>query len=227
MASNDEPIPFTSRLLTKSERRKEDLYIFKSPKLGRNIEVIGPLRLALSLKLDFNPDTTVYVERPRTLLVRNKQIELGFWSREVRGRERFWLVVPATETIQDANKVRQHRHWRDLVDAANEASIGLEFVYESELLAMSTSICCWFHLLPFVQAAQSMLHRHPLRNEVRTVFETISQASFSQIEQALPSFHPADVRAITCDLIHAGELEISTNSSLQTTTIVRRRTAHG
>lgn len=226
MARNDEPIPFTPRLLTKSERRKEDLYIFKSPKLGRNIEVIGPLRFALSLKLDFDPDTTVYVERPRTLMVRNKQIELGFWSREMRGRERFWLVVPATETTQDANKVRQHRHWRDLVDAANEASISLEFVYESDLLAISTSIDCWFHLLPFVQTAVGLAHRHPLRNQIRYVFEMIAQASFSQIELALPSFQPADVRAVVCDLIHAGDLEVSNSGSLQSTTIVRRRPKH-
>ena len=227
MINDDESVPFQPRLLTKSERRKEDLYIFKSPKLGRNVEILQPLRLALALRFDFDPNTKVYVERPRTLQVRNHQIELGFWTRETRGRERFWLVVPATDTIQDANKVRQHRHWRELVDAANEASMSLEFVHEAELLAMATTIDCYFRLLPFVQTAVSLAHRYPLRDQVRQLFLSVEQASFDQIDAALNSFHPADVRAIVCDLIHAGELSVSTQSFLKGSTLISRSNHHG
>jgi len=225
MPSN--PLPFEPRVLTKSERRRGDLYVFNSPKLGRRVELIECVRMAVALRFEFNPLTLAYVERPRTLEVQGDPVEVDFWTREPRGRERFWLIVAIDDTLSPRSPRREYRRARALMEAAQHAQLSLEFCYEEDLQKDAASLGTWYRLLPYAQTALTLPNREALRNQVMAQFDTLTRASFDQIESALRGFHAADVRAITVDLVCTGQLALVDPARLTRFSVLERRSAHG
>ena len=216
-------VPHDPRLLTRSEQRRGDLYIFESPKLGRPIEVIHRGRLAMALELEFDPYVWAWVERPRLLSAKSREIELCFWSRHVSGRERFLLFVDATTTVADPKtRIRQHRQSRDLIEAANLAGMALEFVFEADLLERKSALTTWFRLLPYVQTASALPHVDALERLVVEVFSMQGRMSFLQLEQSLPAHAPPDVRAVACRLIHRGVLHVETSRPITRLSVISK-----
>lgn len=223
----DTPCPFSARTLTTSERRRGDLYLFQSPKLRRRVEVLSCLASALALKFEFDPSVVNYVERPRTLTVRDgSRIELAFWTAESRGREQFWLMVPASETLHAGSPRRQHRESQALFEAANAAHLSLEFIFEDQLRKESGLLGTWYRMLPYVQSAAVLPNRIALSEQIRAMFEDLARATLKQIEDTLSGFHPADVRAVTFALVHQGKLSLVKPSELGRFSVLERRPDH-
>lgn len=218
--------PFSARPLTRSEQRRGDLYTFRSPKLDRPVEVIHRARLAMALELEFDPDVTVWVERPRLLAVNDTEIELCFWRRSVSGREGFHLFVDAATTTQDGTRrVRHHRQARDIIQAANDAGLSLEFVFEAALLERKSELTSWFRLLPYVQTAATLPHLAALERLVEDAFLAQARMSFLQLEQNLGSHAAADVRAVACRLIHLGALQLDLSRPLTRLSVLSKEVA--
>ena len=219
-------LPFEPRQLTRKEERRGDLYLYHSPRLGRTVAVIGVPSLALALELEFDSETTGFVERPRTLSYRDAEIELTFWQQERSGRERFhYFVANASKEIEQKSRRRQHRNARDIIEAANAAGINLQFVFEDEILTKAASIGTWFRLLPFVQTALTLPHRYSVKERLLEALATQPRMTFDQAEAALTGVHPADVRAVACALVHAGTLIIDPTKPLSRHTVVELRSA--
>lgn len=214
-------IPFNARPLIRKEQRRRDLYLYRSPKLKRTVEVIGALSLTVALELEFSPSTVAFVERPRLLRYGGAEVELDFWQRERSGRERFHLLVSddALE-IEPISRRRRHRSARELVEAANAAGISLEFVLEADLVARAAALGTWYRLLPYVQTAYSLPHRITIEERVLEAFSAQSRMTFMQMEATLRGLHPADVRAVVCALIHRGTLSIDAMKPLHLHTVV-------
>ncbi len=217
-------LPFNARPLTRKEERRGDLYLYMSPKLQRPVAVIGAMTLAVALELEFSTATCAYVERPRLLRYRDSEVELSFWQREHAGRERFYLLIAddASE-IEPKSRRRQHRDARDLIDVANAAGISLEFVFEADILAKAPSIATWYRLLPYVQTARSLPHRQSIEGRLLEAFANQPRMTFEQSEAALSGLHPADVRAVVCELIHRGLLLIDSAKPLHRHAVVETR----
>lgn len=218
---------FTPRVLTRAERRREDLYLYRSPQLGRPVDLVGCLTLALALRFEFDPAVEEWVERPRTLATYSGSVELAFWTREPRDRERFWLIVAAADTLHAGSSRREHRRARDLFEAAQAACLSLEFVFEDDLKRQADAIGTWYRLLPYVQTAVDLPNRMALRLQVRSIFDSVERATFEQVEANLGSFHPADVRAVVCDLIHRGELALADLARLSRRSVVQKGVRYG
>lgn len=219
----DRNLPFDARLLTRKEERRGDLYLYLSPKLQRPVAVIGAMTLTVALELEFSTTTAAYVERPRLLRYRDTEVELSFWQRECGGRERFYLLVSdAASDMEPKSRHRQHRDARDLIDAANAAGISLEFVFEADVLAKAASIATWYRLLPYVQTARVLPHRQSIEARLLEAFANQSRMTFDQCEAALNDLHPADVRAVICELIHRGLLLIDPAKPLHRHTVLER-----
>lgn len=220
----EDVLPFEARPLTRKEERRGDLYLFTSPKLQRTVAVIGAMTLAIALELEFSTATTAYIERPRLLRYRDSEVELSFWQRESSGRERFHLLVSdEVSEVEPKSRHRQHRNARDLIDAANAAGISLSFVFEADVLTKATSIATWYRLLPYVQTAYALPHRQSIEGRLREVFANQARMTFEQCEAALNDLHPADVRAVTCELVHRGLLLIDPAKPLHRHAIVEAR----
>lgn len=214
-------LPFGPRHLTRKEQRREDLYLYHSPKLDRIVAVIGVLALALALEFEFSADTVGFVERPRVLPYRNSDVELSFWQREQSGRERFYLLVPdVIHEAEGTSRGRRHRDARDIVDAANTAGISLQFVFDADVIAKAASIGTWFRLLPYVQTALTLPHRHSIQGRVLEAFASQSRMTMCQIEASLVGLNAADVRAVVCANIHSGTLVIDPTKPLSRHTVV-------
>ena len=220
-------LPFAARPLTLSERRRGDLYIYSSPKMDRRVELIHCVRMAVGLTLEFNPSVLAYVERPRTLTVQGPPIELDFWIREPRGRERFLVVVPIDDTLNPRSPRREFRRARELLEVAQHAQLALEFCFEADLQKDAGILGTWYRLLPYVQTATALPNRQSLRDHVMAHFDHVASATFDQIENTLRAFHAADVRAVIVDLIHAGRLALVDATRLSRFSVVERRAAHG
>lgn len=217
-------LPFDARPLTRKEERRGDLYLYTSPKLQRPVAVIGAMTLAVALELEFSTTTTAYVERPRLLRYRDSEAELSFWQRERAGRERFYLLVSDDDSeVEPKSRHRQHRDARDLIDAANAAGISLEFVFEADVLAKATSIATWYRLLPYVQTAHSLPHRQSIEGRLLEAFANQPRMTFDQCEAGLSGLHPADVRAVVCELIHRGLLWIDPAKPLHRHAVIETR----
>lgn len=214
-------LPFSPRDLTRKEQRREDLYLYHSPKLARTVAVIGVLALALALDLEFSADTVGFVERPRILPYRNSEVELSFWQREQSGRERFYLLVPnVIHEVEPKSRQRRHRDARDIIEAANAAGISLQFVFEADVIAKAASFGTWFRLLPYVQTALTLPHRHSIQGRVLEAFSAQSRMTMGQIEASLTGLNAADVRAVVCAHIHSGTLLIDPTKPLSRHTVV-------
>lgn len=219
----DTPCPFSARALTTSERRRADLYLFWSPKLHRRVEVVSCLATALALKFEFDPNIVSYIERPRSLAVRGgSPIELAFWTVESRGRERLWLLVPASETLHAGSPRREHRKSQALFEAASAAHLSLDFVFEDQFRKEADLLRSWYRMLPYVQSAEGLPNRVALSHQILAVFEDVPRATLKQIEDTLSGFHPADVRAVTFGLIHQGELNLANPTQLGRFSVLER-----
>lgn len=226
-ARDDCRSPFSPRALTRSERRRCDLYIFQSPKLSRRIELIGCVNTALALTIEFDPDVVAYIERPRKLsLASGRAIEFAFWVRKRNGSERFWLPVPASETINTATPRREHRLAREVIEASQAAHIAVEFVFEDDVRRQSATLSTWYKLLPYVQTAHTLPHREALSQQVRALFNLMQRATVEHLELQLQAFHAADVRAAVFDLVHRGELKLADSTRLSRFSVISRSDDH-
>ncbi|WP_115494318.1 hypothetical protein [Dyella monticola] len=193
----------------------------------RTVELIGCLNTALALTFEFDPNITAYVERPRILaLASGTKMEFAFWTREQKGRERFWLSVAASDTLHTSTPRREHRHTRDVIEAAQAAHIAVEFCFEDNLRRQSAILSTWYRLLPYVQSARILPHRESLRHQVLTMFHIVAQAMVEQIELQLQAFRAADVRAVIFDLVHSGELMMTDPTRLGRFSVIARRDGH-
>lgn len=216
-------LPYEPRTLTKSERRRGDLHVFYSPKLGRRVELIECVRMALALRFEFDPQTLTYVERPRTLEVQGEPIELDFWTREQRGHERYWLIVAINDTVSPGSPRRNYRRARDMVEAARQAQLCLDFCFEEDLQKDAGALGTWYRLLPYAQTALTLPNREILRERVLREFDTLARASFDQIESSLRGFHAADVRAVVVNLVCDGLLALVDPKHLTRFSLIERR----
>lgn len=220
-------VPVSPRILSTDERRKKDVYSFRSPKLDRVTELVGCLNAAQALFLEFDPSTSIYVERPRTLPLRDREVELHFWTRDQEGLERYWLMVPASETADRDTSRRRYRDEVAIVESAQRAHIGLNFIYESDVQRQAATLATWHRVLPYVQTALDLPHRSVISARVLQVFDSLDRSCFSQIESFLTDFHPADIRATTCWLIHQGRLRLTDPSKLTGLSVIEcRRDGH-
>ena len=218
--------PYLPRALSRSERRRGDLYTYRSPKLPRRVELLGCVNTALALIIEFDPVVTDYVERPRKLgLPSGSTIELAFWIRERQGIESFWLPVATSDTLHPATPRAEHRQARDVIEAARAAHIAVKFFFEDNLRRQSATLSTWYKLLPYVQTAHELPHRESLRQQVCAIFDFVSQATVEQVERQLQIFRGADVRAALFDLVHSGDLEMADPSRLGRFSVIARR--HG
>lgn len=222
-----DPHLFQPRGLTDRERRRQDLWSFWSPKLGRDVQVIGPMAIMQALTFELNPDVHAYVERPRKIEVGATPLELDFWTSEARGLERFWLLVPNQDAIEPGTPRREHRRAVALIEAAQRAHLRLEFVFEHDLCRRATEIHTAKRLLPYVQTATELPNRDALRDQIRAAFCNAERATIDQVCAELRGFPAPDVRAGIADLIHAGELALANPRELTRFSVVERRAAHG
>lgn len=219
-------LPVQSRPLTLKERKRKDLHSYLSPKSDRVVEVIEPLRAQMALEFEFDPDVAAFVERPRTLEVGQRIVELDFFTLERGGRERFWFLVPDIESVEPNSSRRQHRQAVAFVDAANRAHLSLEFVFESDLLKRRARFSELVRLLPYAQDAMFLENRELLKDQLRSALETLQRASIDQLWSMLAGFHRADVTAAIANLIHAGEFVLASTRALDRMSIVERRARH-
>lgn len=207
------PLPYTSRSLSPRELKKQDVYSYLSPKEGRLVRVVG-LSLIVALRLEFSPEVSSYIERPRRLSCNGQIHELSFWYRERNGRERCVMVVPHTSSSVDATGRREHRHAQTLLEAAEHASVPLHFESEAQLLEERPHSQARLRMLPMVQTAQRLNNRLALRQRIVEFSSQLERFRLSQLVKALGGYAPADVRAVACDLIHIGRLQVDVSAPL-------------
>jgi len=223
-----EDLPYAARTLSKRERDKLDVYTFRSPKCARTVQIVGTVAFSQALLLEFNVDVSIFVERPRRITYGDRTGDISYWYRLADGQEKYLLLVPTPDTEALAGGRRQHRHIEQLQEAARAIGIAIELKFEPEILAEAARIATFFHLLPFVQTALRLNNRMPLQQDIAAFVERHPRCSLSQVEAALSEYRVDDVRAVTCDLIHAGCVEIDAASVLHAhTTITTGRKSRG
>ena len=206
--------PFKPRLLGHAEFKRRNAHRFISPKEGRAVDVCGPFELAYWLQLEFNPDVTAITERPRKLGVGTTSIELTCWWRERSGRERFALLIPDMDTIPGSDGKRRPRQIERLRAAANDAGIGLELVTEDTVKLKSARVELYYHLLGFVQSAQSLKSGLVVRQEVLGIVSLYPRVRVEQVTSELARLSEDAVHIVIAELIHLGAIETDATARL-------------
>ncbi|MCR6686998.1 hypothetical protein [Pseudoxanthomonas sp.] len=214
-----EALPYTPRDLTRAQLQRQDVYLYESPKLGRRVTVVRPSGLALALEFEFAAEIDAFVERPRLLRVDGAGQELSFWTRTHRGLEQFHLLTAYPDG--HTGPARAAARKRDaIVATAAEAQVALRLVPETQFLRRAVENANRIRLLPYVQTARDLSKADELREHVLALFEIQTRHSFYHIERVLSSYDARDVRAITCSLIHGGQLRINWTVKLHMHTMV-------
>jgi len=202
--------PFRGRELSLRELKRQDIYFYDSPKMGRRVTVVEPSRLALALELEFDPTVVTYVPRPRVLDTQAGRIELCFWSCNKAGFEQFRAI---TFGATGDRKAEQRR--AALLAAAATAEIALRLEPQAQYLQRATANANRLRLLPYVQTAQHLTQRETVSARILDAFRFQPRQSFHQLERTMDGFPPCDVRATACALVHAGHLKLDWNTRLQ------------
>lgn len=205
--------PHAPRPLSPAEERREDIYVFQSPKNRRNVTVVEPTRLALALELEFDPSVTRYVERPRELTVGDQIVELCFWHETVEGEEQYDLLTSQKEATVHAVR-RAERLTALTFEAAVKAGLPLRIRKTSHFLAGRIANTVRLQLLGYVQAAQALQSGLAVEQAVLQHLESTPRTTFYALERTLHAFQASDVRAHVCRMIHQGALSIEWTSRL-------------
>lgn len=221
------PLPYSPRALTRAEKKRKDVYAFLSPKLDREVWVLGALGFAAALTFEFDPTVVSYCERPRTLRVDRRTVEMAYWTRHANDEEHLWVLVPTKESDAAAGGRRRFRHEEQLLRVAQTLQISVRFLYEQDFIKQRTAIGIWLALLPYVQTARVLENRAAVEARVREYFQFATAATFERLEKSLTGYHPHDVRAIACAGIHSDWLSIDLSRPLHVRTVVRRGGHYG
>jgi hypothetical protein len=219
-------LPHVPRQLTAREQRDLDLWSYASPKLQRDVHVVGPLALIQGLDFEFDPDCLAFVERPRMLDVAGARVELDFWVRRRDGREQYWLLVPNDHATDATTPRRAHRHARALLEAADRAGIAVSFAFEHDLAQHHERFRVQRHLLGYVQDALQLPHRQALVDQLAAFFATAPRATIDQACAALPAFKRSDVCTVIADLLHRGALALANARELSRFSLLEWRPSH-
>lgn len=216
-------LPYTPRVLTNDERSDRDLHVFYSPRNQRIAAVTEVLGFALALRLEFDPSTAFWVERPRLVTVtERRQVELSFWVRDRTGGERFLWLVGAPDTRLLAGGARQARD-HDALDAAfHRAGVRCDYVFEAELVEDAPYLSNCLRSLPYAQAYDRLDTATFLREEVRQHFESFPRSTFLAVEAALAQHDPAAVRCVCVRLIFEGVLAYAKAEPLSPQSVLSR-----
>ncbi len=217
-------LPYMPRQLTVSELKKLDIYLYESPKLRRRVTLVGPIALALGLQFEFDPDVLAYIERPRMLSVDGTDIDLSFWSRTRKGIEQFSLITLSPEG-STAELLARNRRRDALVTAAQRAHLSLQFVPLAQFIQAKTISPNRLRLLPFVQTASDVPQADVLGERILALFSTQARMGFAQIERSLSDFDARDTRAVACQLVHRGQLQVDWQARLHSQSVLEKRGA--
>lgn len=218
--------PFQPRRLTHAEEKRLDLYYYHSPKNdGRLISVVEPCRLAIALELEFDPEVTSYVERPRTISVTGTKVELCFWIRYRNNAERFVAFRRQPKPTVPALRAEE-RFCSILLSDSKAASMTLEIRKPSSILASRVANATRLELLPYVQAAAGLDGIDVFLRAILNHMSSNPKSSFYAIERTLCGpFDWRDVRSATCLLIHRGVLEVDFGQKLKVSSAVSLKEA--
>jgi hypothetical protein len=200
-------LPYKPRKLSVGESTSRELFIFYSPRNERNVKVCEYLHLAMVLQLEFNPNVSAYVERPRKISVTPQlAIDLAFWVREKDGRERFWLAVPKSSTPGHSREGAALRDRARMSLAAERNDLQLSFVAEEELLTEARTIRNYFLLLPHVQSTRRIVDRVSILSAIQAYFTVQCRSSFRSLMTRLDRWSPDQVQAVAASMVHSGAL---------------------
>jgi hypothetical protein len=204
---NPHPRYFTARPLSASERKRLDVFSFRSCKENRQVDVIGPLQLGFRLQLEFNPTITAVTERPRSVEVGGRQIELSFWWRNQSGREHFALLIPDKDTLPGPDGRRRPRQVDRLRLAAQDAGIDLQLVTEDKVRDQENRTELAFQLLPLVQSAAWLKAGPVIRQEVIAAVRRYARCTIDQLLQDLAMYSASNVLIVVAELIYLGAID--------------------
>lgn len=212
---------YAPRPLTPSESTRLDVYYYQSPRNNhRLVAVVEPCRLALALDLEFDPSVATYVERPRTLVVRDRKVELCFWISRKCGTESFIAFRRQTAATVPALRAEQ-QFCAELMEASQRAGVDLAIRKVQSILAARVANATRLELLPYVQAAKRSRAISVFTDAVMTHMRKNTVSSFHAIETSLrPMFDWRDIRSATCLLVHRGDLTINFNERLRASSSV-------
>lgn len=214
--------PFKPRLLSRGEFKKLDVFRFFSCKEARMVDVIGPLQLAFRLQLEFAPNVTAVVERPRKLQVSDRSLELTFWWRELTGREHFALLVPDADTVPGPDSRRQPRQMERLLNSAGAAGIDLELVIEEQIQQKRARTELYYQLLGFVQSGKKLESDLVLRQEVLAVVSQFARITIEQLETDLARYPRLHIYIVVAELLYLGAIATDATSRLFRSSLVWR-----
>ncbi|PZQ34099.1 MAG: hypothetical protein DI562_00420 [Stenotrophomonas acidaminiphila] len=217
---NPHPRHFSPRPLGTSERKRLDVFSFRSCKENRQVDVIGPLQLGFRLQLEFNPTVTAVTERPRSVEVGGKQIELSFWWRHNTGREHFALLIADKDTLPGPDGRRRPRQVDRLRLAARDAGIDLQLVTEDQVRGQEHRTELAFQLLPWVQSAAGLKADLVLRQEVGTAIRRYARCTVDQLLQDLAMFPVSDVLIVIAELIYLGAIDTDAKRRLMRRSLI-------
>lgn len=201
-------LPYAPRKLSRGERNRREVFVFRSPRNERVVTVTEFLHMAIALQFEFDPNLQCYVERPRRIALSPRQeIDISFWTRSCAGEERFYLAIPVSGTVGSTRGSVSIRD-RDALDAAAERhGLRLTYIPERQLMSSIADCAIHFELLQHVWAYKRLLARSVIRSQILALLAATPRITLAGVIQSV-EFDADNVRAVVAGMVHDGSLRL-------------------
>jgi len=171
--------------LTASRPRGSRLLEAHSPKLGRRVRLFDHLAFAQWIRLEADPATLTFCERPTRVARQPDSCLIDFWVLRPSGQAMLLLESRYDLAVQDVD------------------GVAVEVVPLAELAAARMWISNWSRMLPVINATRLLLPKSLSRSILGRVHEP---ESLARVERDLAVGDPAIVRGAIFELLRTGRL---------------------
>ncbi len=221
MGFNPSPIE-----LKPKELRKQNTFKFFSPLCGREVIVESLVEYIVWLSFEFDRNVKVLCERPAKLEGRvdgkEKSYRPDLFVRTQDNEETLVECKKHEDLIEVEPDVWQPKRWDTMSTLAEQISLPLRLVVDSDFVPLSTAVNNWREALPFA-ADESQRPRHALRQYIQRQFEMMPTQTLGELAANTADWEADEVHSAALWWAHQGPLDLEWNAApLGRDTVLRK-----
>jgi hypothetical protein len=202
------------RVLTRGKRDALNLYIARSVRLGRVVELVGPANYELWMLLEWQTDLAAFTERPVVYGNESEStVRVDFWIKP-KGAAAYYAILASADCLRrNQSGVVTPTFESNVPDVHSVAGTELRWIPDTYLRDNIVAIRNRKFLMPYATEA-ALYPQIALRESIQRKVKIRSPISWRNIEASFQSNLRHSVRCELSFLLHKGTLRANIDTDI-------------